>query len=82
VRIDDLSGEWVRSRKMGRSLQALRASAGEALELAAGTDRRFADLIGEAGEDSLPEEMKSLVRSRFRLLHAYTGLWLLHDAPE
>lgn len=82
VRADDLSGEWVRSRKMGRSLQALRAGAGETLELAAETDRRFADLIGEAGEDSLPEEMKSLVRSRFRLLHAYTRLWLLHDAPD
>jgi len=82
IRADDLSGEWVRSRKMGRSLQAVRANAGETLELAAETDRRFAELIGEAGEDSLPEELKSLVRSRFRLLHAYTRLWLLHDAPD
>lgn len=82
VRADDQSGEWVRSRKMGRSLQILRASAGETLELAAETDRRFAELIGEAGEDSLPEEMKSMVRSRFRLLHSYTRLWLLHDSAD
>jgi len=82
VRADDQYAEWIRSRKMGRSLAALRAAAGETLGLAAGIDHRFAELIGEAGEDSLPEEMKSLVRSRFRLLHAYTRLWLLHDASD
>ena len=82
VRADDEYAEWVRSRKMGRSLSALRASVAETLALAAAIDRRFAELIGEAGEDSLPEEMKALVRSRFRLLHAYTRLWLLHDSED
>jgi len=82
VRADDEAGHWIRSKKMGRSVQTLRTEAGETLELAAETDRKFAELISEAGEESLPEEMKALVRSRFRLLQAYTTLWLLHDSGD
>jgi hypothetical protein len=65
---------------MGRPLPPLRGRADETLRLAAEIDRRLAGLIEEAGEESLPEELKALVRSRFRLLHAYSGLWLLRDA--
>jgi len=79
VRADDESGQWIRARKMGRALDALQGEAAETLRLAAEADRRFAELIAEVREGSLPEELKSLVRSRFRLLHAYTALWLLAD---
>jgi len=81
VRAEEVTAQWGRAKKMG-GLPALRAQASETLVLAAETDRRFAGLIDEAGEESLPEEMKALVRSRFRLLHAYSGLWLLRDAEE
>ncbi|HET9796121.1 MAG TPA: hypothetical protein VFS34_16855 [Thermoanaerobaculia bacterium] len=80
VRAEEDVGQWTRAKKMGRPLPPLRARAEETLRLAADTDRRFAALIHEAGEESLPEEVKALVRSRFRLLYAYSGLWLLHDA--
>ena len=80
VRAEEDSGHWTRAKKMGRPLPPLRTHARETLRLAAETDRRLAALIHEAGEASLPEELKALGRSRFRLLHAYSGLWLLHDA--
>jgi hypothetical protein len=80
VRAEEDSGHWTRAKKMGRPLPPLRAHSRETLRLAAETDRRLAALIHEAGEESLPEELKALGRSRFRLLHAYSGLWLLHDA--
>jgi hypothetical protein len=80
VRAEEDVGQWTRAKKMGRPLPPLRARAEETLRLAAETDRHLAALIHEAGEESLPEELKALVRSRFRLLQAYSGLWLLHDA--
>ncbi len=82
VRAEDDAGQWTRAKKMGRPLPPLRAHAEETLRLAADTDRRLAALIHEAGEESLPEELKAIVRSRFRLLYAYSGLWLLHDAER
>jgi hypothetical protein len=80
VRAEEEAGQWARAKKMGRPLPPLRGRADETLRLAAEIDRRLAGLIEEAGEESLPEELKALVRSRFRLLHAYSGLWLLRDA--
>ncbi len=80
VRAEEDAGQWTRAKKMGRPLPPHRTRAEETLRLAAETDRRLAVLIQEAGEESLPEELKALVRSRFRLLSAYSGLWLLHDA--
>jgi hypothetical protein len=82
IRADEEAGHWIRSKKMGRSLQSLRAEATETLTLAAATDRHFAEIIGEAAEESLPEELNALVRSRFRLLNSYTGLWLLNDTDD
>jgi hypothetical protein len=82
IRADEESGQWIRSKKMGRALEPLRAEAMETLKLAAETDRRFAEIIAEAGEESLPEELKALVRSRFRLLNSYTSLWLLNDVED
>jgi len=82
IRAEEEMAQWSRARRMGRPLPLLRAQAAETLALAAETDRRIAGLIQEAGEESLPEELKALVRSRFRLLHAYSGLWLLHDSDS
>jgi hypothetical protein len=82
IRAEEEAGQWSRAKKMGGPLPLLRARAAETLALSAETDRRFAAFIEEAGRDSLPEELQALVRSRFRLVHAYAGLWLLNDAEE
>ena len=82
VRADEEAGQWIRAKKMGRALVPLKSEAQETLRLAADTDRKFSQLIGEVGEESLPEEMKALIRSRYRLLNSYTNLWLLHDAED
>jgi hypothetical protein len=82
LRAEEISARWARARKMGRAMPPLLAEASETLALAADADRRFAGLIDEAGEESVPEEVKALVRSRFRLLHAYSELWLLRDSEE
>jgi hypothetical protein len=67
---------------MGSPLGPLRLEAEETLGLAGATDHRFAAFIRDAADGSMPEEMGSLVRSRFRLLRAYSTLWLLHDAEK
>lgn len=82
LRAEEISARWARAKKMGRAMPPLLAEASETLALAADTDRRFAALIDEASEESVPEEVKALVRSRFRLLHAYSELWLLRDSEE
>jgi hypothetical protein len=79
IRAEEESSRWAQSKKMGMPLPGLGREVKETLSLAAETDRRFSGLIREAGDDSLPEEIAALVRSRFRLLKAYSTLWLLHD---
>ena len=79
IRADEESSRWTQTKKMGTPLPGLAREVKETLSLAAETDRRFSGLIREAGDDSLPEEIAALVRSRFRLLKAYSTLWLLHD---
>lgn len=43
-------------------------------------DRRFRQALEALGPDGPPESLNELTRSRFRLLRAFSGLWLLHNA--
>lgn len=43
-------------------------------------DRRFRQSLEAVGPDGPPERLNELTRSRFRLLRAFSGLWLLHNA--
>ena len=43
-------------------------------------DRRFRQALEAIGPDGLPEKLNEMTRSRFRLLRAFSGLWLLHNA--
>lgn len=55
------------------------AEAGLCLVRAQDMDRRFRAAIEEAAGNSPPEKLNELQRSRFRLLRAFSGLWLLHN---
>jgi hypothetical protein len=80
VKAEEEANRWRQGQEAGRIGDNLIQDVRETLSLASETDRRFARLIQDAAEDSQPEEMNSLIRSRFRLLHAYSGLWLLQDS--
>jgi hypothetical protein len=54
--------------------------AGECLVRAQDLDRRFRQALEAVGPAGPPEELNELTRSRFRLLRAFSGLWLLHNA--
>lgn len=43
-------------------------------------DRRFRQSLEALGPAGPPERLNELTRSRFRLLRAFSGLWLLHNA--
>ena len=43
-------------------------------------DRRFRQALEALGPDGPPESLNELTRSRFRLLRAFSGPWLLHNA--
>ncbi len=54
--------------------------AGECLVRAQDLDRRFRQALEATGPAGPPERLNELTRSRFRLLRAFSGLWLLHNA--
>ena len=54
--------------------------AGECLVRAQDLDRRFRQALEALGPAGPPERLNELTRSRFRLLRAFSGLWLLHNA--
>lgn len=54
--------------------------AGECLVRAQDLDRRFRQALEATGPGGPPERLNELTRSRFRLLRAFSGLWLLHNA--
>ena len=82
TKAEEEAARWTQNKRMGSPLGTLRIEAEETLGLAGTIDHRFAALIRDAADGSMPEEMGSLVRSRFRLLRAYSTLWLLHDAEK
>ncbi len=54
--------------------------ANECLGRAQDLDRRFRQALEATGPEGPPERLNELTRSRFRLLRAFSGLWLLHNA--
>lgn len=54
--------------------------AAECLGRAQDLDRRFRQSLEAIGTEGAPERLNELTRSRFRLLRAFSGLWLLHNA--
>jgi hypothetical protein len=54
--------------------------AGECLVRAQDVDRRFRQALEAVGSGGPQEHLNELTRSRFRLLRAFSGLWLLHNA--
>jgi hypothetical protein len=51
----------------------------QSLDTAKELDEQFADFLHEAVYSSNPTVMHQLYRSRFRLLRAFSGLWLVYD---
>jgi hypothetical protein len=60
--------------------ESVLSDAGECLVRAQDLDRRFRQALEAEGQGGLPERLNELTRSRFRLLRAFSGLWLLHNA--
>lgn len=54
--------------------------AAECLGRAQDLDRRFRQALEAVGPGGPAERLNELTRSRFRLLRAFSGLWLLHNA--
>lgn len=52
----------------------------ECLGRAQDLDRRFRQSLEAVGTEGPQERLNELTRSRFRLLRAFSGLWLLHNA--
>jgi hypothetical protein len=80
VKAEQEAAEWKQSLQSGRPVEGIVPEVRQTLALASETDHHFARMIQEAAEESQPEEMSSLIRARFRLLHAYSALWLLLDS--
>jgi hypothetical protein len=55
------------------------AEAGRCLVRAQELDRAFRAELEEASGVEEPEQLNELHRSRFRLIRAFSGLWLLHN---
>ena len=51
----------------------------ESLAFSKELDEQFGDLLSEAVYYTVPQMMRQLYRSRFRLLRGFAGLWLIHD---
>ncbi len=67
------------SKRSSERLAELLEQATQTLQRASEMDRRFAWLIEDALYRGETEHLERLYRSRFRLLRAYSGLWLIHN---
>jgi hypothetical protein len=80
VRIDEEAREIDRLRSRDRDrLELFLERASQTLQRAAEMERRFHWFIDDALYRSDTENFDPLHRTRFRLLRAYSGLWLLHN---
>jgi len=80
VRIDEEAREIDRMRSRDRErLELFLERASQTLQRAAEMERRFHWFIDDALYRSDTENLDPLHRTRFRLLRAYSGLWLLHN---
>jgi hypothetical protein len=80
VRMDEEAREIDRLQKRGseKLLESLERG-GQSLQRAAELERRFQWFIDDALYRGDTEFLLHLYRSRFRLLRAYSGLWLIHN---
>ena len=60
--------------------EAVLGQAAECLVRSQDVDRRFRQALEAVGPAGPQERLNELTRSRFRLLRAFSGLWLLHNA--
>lgn len=67
------------SKRNSDRLAELLEQATQTLQRASEMDRRFAWLIEDALYRGDTEHLERLYRSRFRLMRAYSGLWLIHN---
>lgn len=67
------------SKRSSDRLAELLEQATQTLQRASEMDRRFAWLIEDALYRGDTEHLERLYRSRFRLMRAYSGLWLIHN---
>lgn len=67
------------SKRSSERLAELLEQATQTLQRASEMDRRFAWLIEDALYRGETEHLERLYRSRFRLMRAYSGLWLIHN---
>jgi hypothetical protein len=77
--VDDIA-QRLKSPSGGPTDAADLDKAGECLVRAQDLDRRFRQALEATGPEGPPERLNELTRSRFRLLRAFSGLWLLHNA--
>jgi hypothetical protein len=83
LKVDDIA-QVLKAPSPGAALpevdESVLSDAGECLVRAQDLDRRFRQALEAEGQGGLPERLNELTRSRFRLLRAFSGLWLLHNA--
>ncbi len=80
VRMDEEAREIDRLQKRGSErLQEVLERGGQSLQRAAEVERRIQWFIDDALYRGDTEFLLHLYRSRFRLLRAYSGLWLIHN---
>ena len=80
IRLDDEAREIDRLQKRGSDHfpEALER-ASQSLQRAAELDRRFGWMVEDALYRGDTEHLEQMYRCRFRLLRAYSGLWLIHN---
>ncbi len=80
IRMDEEAREVIRlDRRGSEKLHDILDGATQSLQRAADLDRRFQWFIEDALYRGDTEHLEKLYRSRFRLLRAYSGVWLIHN---
>jgi hypothetical protein len=80
IRLDEEAREIDRLQKRAsEQLPETLERASQTLQRAAEIDRRFGWLVEDALYRGDTEHLEKLYRCRFRLLRAYSGLWLIHN---
>ncbi len=80
IRLDEEAREVIRlDRRGSEKLHDILDRATQSLQRAAELDRRFQWFIEDALYRGDTEHLEKLYRSRFRLLRAYSGVWLIHN---
>jgi hypothetical protein len=81
VKMEEESGEITRLENANNPerLDEILENSARSLERARDTDRRFQWFIDDLLLRGDTLQLEHIYRSRFRFLHAYSGLWLVHQ---